>query len=308
MVAQFIEGLPGVVWLPSDRRLFFNTDAPVFDEGIVHFYEKYLAVTDGGDKSALEGFAVSARHSEGFYSFQEKLWFMDDIDGIKYLKGQVTGPITFGLALPDQEGKASYYNEQLRDMMVKCLGLKARWQIEKLSEFGKKTIIFIDEPILASFGSSTMIGVSRENVIKDLTEVIEAVHASDGLAAIHCCGNTDWAMVMETPVDIVSLDAYDYGETLLLYPDEVRAFVLRGGVIAWGIVPTNERVATLTAEGLIFKYEGFLNQLAALGLSQETFRVASMFTPSCGAGSLSLSLTDNVMNTLRGVSRSFTGE
>lgn len=308
MIAQFIEGLPGVVWLSGDRRLFFNTDAPVFDEGIVHFYEKYLAVTDGGDKDALEAFAITARHSEGFYAFQERLWFRDDIEDIKYLKGHVTGPITFGLGLPDQEGKPSYYSEQLRDMMVKSLAMKARWQIEKLSEFGRKTIIFIDEPVLASFGSSTLISVGREDVVRDLTEVVEAIHVAEGIAGIHCCGNTDWAMIMETPVDILSLDAYTYGDTLFLYPEELRAFILRGGIIAWGIVPTNDRAATETAEGLIFKYEGFLDQLSGLGLSEETLRVASMFTPSCGTGSLSLSLTDAVLNTLHDVSASFTGE
>jgi methionine synthase II (cobalamin-independent) len=308
MVAQFIEGLPGVVWLSGEHRLFFNTDAPVFDEGIVHFYEKYLAANDGGDKSALEEFAISSRHSEGFYAFQERLWFMDDIDGIKYLKGQVTGPITFGLGLPDQEGKAAYYNDHLRDMLVKNLAMKAKWQIEKLREFGKKTIIFIDEPILVSFGSSAMISVSREDVVRDLTEVIDAIHDAEGIAAIHCCGNTDWSVVMETPVDILSLDAYDYGGTLFLYPEELRAFILRGGNIAWGIVPTNEKAASQTAEGLIFKYEGLLNQMVGLGLSRETLQVASMFTPSCGTGSLSLSLADSVLHTLRGVSDSFSGE
>lgn len=307
MIAQFIEGLPGVVWLSGNRRLFFNTDAPVFDEGIVHFYEKYLAVTDGGDKDALEAFAITARHSEGFYAFQERLWFRDDLDDIKFLKGHVTGPITFGLGLPDQEGKASYYNDQLRDMMVKSLAMKARWQIEKLREFGKKTIIFIDEPVLTSFGSSTLISVSREDVIKDLTEVITAIHDAEGIAAVHCCGNTDWAMLMETPIDILSLDAYAYGDSLMLYPEELKAFILRGGIIAWGIVPTNERAASETAAGLTFKYEGFLNQMSVLGFSQETLRVASMFTPSCGTGSLSLSLTDAVLRTLHEVSTTFTG-
>jgi hypothetical protein len=307
MLAQFIEGLPGVVWIAHENRLFFNTEGPVFDEGIVHFYEKYLSATDGNDKEALDAFEITRKHSEGFYGFQEKLWFMDDIDEILFLKGHITGPVTFGLGVPDQTGRASYYSDQLRDIVVKNLIMKAIWQIHKLKEFGRKTIIMIDEPVLTSYGSSAMIGVSRENVIKDLTEIIEAIHTADGIAGIHCCGNTDWAMIMETPVDILSFDAYGYSDSLLLYPDELKTFILRGGILAWGIVPTNERAASETAEGLIFKYEGFLNQMGQIGFSQETLRVASMFTPSCGTGTLSVGLAEDVLNTLRAVSTKFTG-
>lgn len=307
MIPQFIEGLPGVVWLAAERRFFFNTEAPVFDEGIVHFYERYLAVNDEKDMKLLEDFAISPKHSAGFYAFQERLWLMDDLSGIKCLKGQVTGPVTFGLGLPDQTGKASFYSEQLRDIIVKQAAMKAIWQIEKLREFGKKTIIFLDEPALSSFGSSAMIGVSRENVIEALTEVIEAVHSYDGLAGIHCCGNTDWSMILETPVDILSLDAYLYGDTLFLYPEELTEFIRRGGTIAWGIVPTSETAAKETAEALVFKYESHIKHLADHGISEETARVASMFTPSCGTGTMSQAQAEAVFDMLQAVASHFTG-
>ncbi len=308
MIAQYIEGLPGVVWLGKEKRLFFNTEGPVFDEGIVHFYEKYLAIEDSNEVALLDEFAISQKHAAGFYAFQEKLWFMDDLSGIKYLKGHVTGPVTFGLGLPDQSGKASFYSEQLRDIIVKNIAMKAKWQIEKLREFGKQCIIFIDEPVLASFGSSAMISVSREQVIKALTEIIEAIHSADAIAGIHCCGNTDWSMVLETPVDILNFDAYNYGESLSLYPAELKSFILRGGTIAWGIVPTSESTITESAEALVFKYEGLLNQMTTLGFTAETLRVATMFTPSCGTGTLSEDLTGRVFDTLADVSELFTGE
>lgn len=307
MIAQYIEGLPGVVWISKERRMFFNTEGPVFDEGIVHFYEKYLAVTDDNNADLLDEFAITQKHAAGFYAFQEKLWFTDTMDSIKYIKGHVTGPVTFGLGLPDQTGKASFYSETLRDVIIKNLAMKAKWQIQRLNEFGKKCIIFIDEPVLASFGSSAMISVSREQVVSGLTEVVEAIHAADGIAGIHCCGNTDWSMVMETPVDILSLDAYAYGDSLFLYPDELRAFILRGGIIGWGMVPTSEQAAMESAEALVFRYEGFLNQMATLGFPTETLRVATMFTPSCGTGSLSEELTESVFATLSAISSRFTG-
>ena len=52
------------------------------------------------------------------------------------LKGQTTGPITFCTGLVDQAGRAIFYNDQLRDVAVKHLAMKARWQTKKMAEVG----------------------------------------------------------------------------------------------------------------------------------------------------------------------------
>jgi len=41
------------------------------------------------------------------------------------LKGQVTGPFTLGTNLLDQDRRCSYYDDQLRDVIVKTVALKA---------------------------------------------------------------------------------------------------------------------------------------------------------------------------------------
>jgi hypothetical protein len=126
------------------------------------------------------------------------------------VKGQVTGPITFCTGVKDQDGRAIFYNEGLRDAAVKLLALNARWQIRTLSGPQRPVIVFIDEPALAGFGSSEMISISKEEILACLTEVVDAIHADGGLAGIHVCANTDWSLVLESGADIVNFDAYAY--------------------------------------------------------------------------------------------------
>ena len=55
-------------------------------------------------------------------------------------------------------------------------------------------------------------------------------------------------MLLATTVDILNLDAYGYIENLALYPAELRAFLDRGGVVCWGIVPNTEEIYNVTPE------------------------------------------------------------
>ena len=135
---------------------------------------------------------------------------------------QTTGPISFGLTIVDENKRAIYYNPEFIDVVVKALAMKCRWQIRKFRPYAENMICFIDEPILSAFGSSTYVSVTRDDVVAKLGEVIEAVHAEGALAGVHCCGNTEWSILIDAGVDIVNFDAFDYGETIALYPEAVK--------------------------------------------------------------------------------------
>lgn len=302
MLPQYIEGLPGIVWIADENRLFFNTESAGFDDALVEFFERYFAVADSTNLEALESFAISPDYAAGFHAFLKRLRTPNSQLRTQYLKGQVTGPITFGLGVTDQTGRAAYYNDSLRQAIVKTMGLKAKWQISKLKEFSEDIIIFIDEPSLVSFGSSALISVSREDVIRDLNDVIETIQAAGALAGVHCCGRTDWSLLFGTKIDILSFDAFDYGESLFLYPDELGDFLRRGGVIAWGIVPTADKVASESIESLLFRLEGLINKGTSVEFSADDVLAASLITPSCGAGSLSIDLSEKVFDLLSKVS------
>src|SRR4030042_2107054 len=198
------------------------------------------------------------------------------------LKGQVTGPFTLGTNLLDQDGRCSYYNEQLRDIVIKTIRMKALWQIAQLKRFSLPVMIFLDEPSLLGFGKHLFLTISREDVIGDINDVTTAIHDQGGRAGVHCEENTDWSLLMETDLDILDFDAYDHLQAIPLYPAELRAFLDRGGCLGWGIVPTLDikAAASETIPSLLSRFEEGLKQLAEKGFDRELLLRRALITRS----------------------------
>lgn len=216
---------------------------------------------------------------------------------------QTTGPLSFALTVTDENKRAIYYNEEFRDLIIKALGMKCRWQIQKFKPFGEQIICFIDEPILSALGSSTYESVKREDVVAVLKEVIEAVHAERGLAGIHCCGETEWSILVDAGVDILSFDAFGFGETTPMYSQAMKTLLARGGAIAWGVVPTSPVIRTQTPEKLVAHFEKLADNLASKGIDRKMILEQAIITPSCGTGLLEVADSEKVFQTLRAVSQ-----
>ena len=216
MMAQYIEGLPGLV--TREGRQFAGSDAPGFDQDLLLFYEQYLAVEGGSLPVNDSLFKMGEETGITFRLFLETI--KEANLSFRALKGQIVGPFTLLCGLKDQDGRALIYDERFLDIVPKLLGLKARWQIEIMKTFGVPVIIFLDEPGLAGFGSSAFITVSAEQVMRLLTEVVEAVHAAGGIAGIHVCANTDWLLAFQSNFDIINFDAYGYFDKFALYRKE----------------------------------------------------------------------------------------
>ena len=303
MTTQFTEGMPALV--QDGDRTYFSTSINAFPEQMAYFYEKYLAVMEGNDSDALENFGLSQQYAAGFSEFITQLPEQITSGKTVMLKGQVTGPFTLGTTLLDQDGRCSYYDDQLRDVVVKTIVSKALWQVTRLSEFSLPVMIFLDEPSLLGFGKQTFITISRADVIRDINEVVAAIHSRGGLAGIHCEENTDWSLLMETGLDILDFDAYDHMQGITLYPTELRKFFDRGGCLGWGIVPTLDReaAATETIPSLIARFEEGVQFLVSKGFDQKELLRRALITPSCGAGGvLTVPLAERVLDLLCGLS------
>ncbi len=288
---QYSARLPGVQVSEANQKITFNTNDDL-TPALEIFYEHVLA-------EDVDWFALTADYAAGFHAMLSEA---KNFSG-EWLKGHVTGPISFGLTVTDQDLRSSLYNDLLADTIVKNMALNARWQIRQLKSVRDGIIIFVDEPYLASFGSA-FISLSREQVIALLDEVFEAIHLDGALAGVHCCANTDWSVLLATQVDILNLDAYGYLENLALYPIELRDFLDRGGRVAWGSVPNNEEILKTNAAQLADRLHAGLDLISSKarsrGVEIRSAELAdrSLITPSCGLGSTSIEIADRVVETL----------
>jgi len=296
MVPQYSEGMPCVRNEPEQARTVLDTSEKYRElEG---FYE--LLLDENPDH-----FALSETSAEGFHAFVQmaagRTW--------PIVKGQTAGPITLSTSVKSRDGEAVYGDPDLRDAAVKLLTRTTQWQMARLKPFAaERVLMFVDEPVLAAYGSSAYVGLSEQHVHVMDGEVFDAIEAAGGISGIHVCGNSDWGMVMRTGVQVVNFDAYEYGTTIALYPEEVNALFERGGCIAWGIVPTTDAVRGETTDSLARRLDACFDALAEKGFSQDLVKERSMLTPSCGAGALSVADTRKVFGLLRNVQRKFLGE
>jgi methionine synthase II (cobalamin-independent) len=279
MYVQFSEKFPGVVLDLENQRIYVDRGKELEPE-LEALYIAYL-------ENDLEHGAISPDYAQGLATAHQFL----SGHPLVAVKGQVTGPVSWGLSVVDQDRRPVLYDEVLAEAIAKHLRLKAAWQEKELRKISPNTIIFVDEPYMAAFGSA-FVSLSREQVISLLEEVFSGIK---GLKGVHCCANTDWSILLETSIDILNLDAYGYAENLALYPEEVKRFLERGGIIAWGIVPASEEVHRETPESLVARLEEAISLLVKKGVPREAILNSSMITPSCGTGSLSRETAEKVI-------------
>lgn len=297
MYVQYSQGLPGVVINEDAKTIYIDTAQGDYAKKLEAVYEHYLS-------NDLEYFAVSQEYAAGFYEFTDSFSVASMLRRVvpgqrrlgaekvfQYVKGQIIGPISFGLTVCDQDKKTVIYNEEFRDCLVKVLTMKAIWQLKKLKECypQSKIIIFVDEPYLMSLGSSYF-NIPLEKVIGMLDEIFERIHNEGGHTGLHCCGNTDWKALLDTSIDVLSLDAYGYLDKLFLYRKDLDNFLGEGGVLACGIVPTFSEDSSLPDKDLL------INKLRVIEGS-------CLITPSCGLSGVSMKRAEDIFDLTVGVTR-----
>ena len=288
MYVQYSEGFPGIeienehIWIDRSRDLSMPLE---------ELYTAYL-------ENNVEFGTVDFEYAAGFHTFLAVAGKNKE----KAIKGQVTGPISFGLAITDQNRRPLIYDDVLADALAKHLRLKATWQEKELKAVMNNTIISVDEPYLSSLGSA-FISLPREQVVTLLEETLGGI---SGLKAIHCCGNTDWSVLLQTSLDILSFDAYNYGEALSLYPSEVKNFLSRGGIIAWGIVPNSKQaLAGENEESILSRLDDAMKLLSKKGVSHDLLNSQCLITPSCALESLSIDEAKRALELTAKVSTNF---
>ncbi len=278
MYVQFTEGFPGLC-LDEVRERVYVLDEPPPDQ-VVAFVE----ALDSDDPAR---FAISPGYAAALPVLGDAL----AAAAPPFVKGQVTGPISLGLSLPREDRRALLYDDTLRDIAVNLLVMKARWQADMLCSWvpAATALIMVDEPSLTQMGSA-FVSIPETIAFPALEQCLAAL---DCLTGLHVCGATDWSSLIELPVDVLNFDAADHLDAFLAHRESVGAFLAAGGLLAWGVVPNDERAMRLGAEETGATVLAGAEHLAAGGLVDvDQILRASFVCPACGTGTLSEPLAE----------------
>ena len=292
MVAQFSENLPYLKVSPDAGLSFSAVNSR--DKDLEVFYERVIA----GD---VDYFKISDTFAAGLNAFCRRLE-TTNLSGIEFLKGQITGPFTFGASIKDEGGAALLHDPVFMQVIIKGLLMKALWQIKLFKRFGKKVIMFIDEPYLGCFGSAYT-PINKEDVVNVLRELTQGIKNEGALTGAHCCGNTDWSIFTDVEgIDIINFDAFDFLDKFLLYADNLKHFLKRGGIICWGIVPTQGFSGKESAEELAEKINSGIAALVKKGIDKDLLAERLLISPACGLGTLDPAKAEGIFKLLAEVS------
>ena len=283
-VQQFMGCLKAQGLVTDEGKPRFINEQEDWAERLTDYYTLCVAAEEG-DTHALQAFAPEEDAASGFYAFCRMMEAGGFPEAVA-LKGQVVGPLTVGFQLTAADGRPAYYEPECRELIAKNLALAGRWQVERLKEYRRPVLLFIDEPGVSVYGQSTYITVTREQIVTDMGAIITESRAAGAMIGVHACAAVDWSILLQLEIDVLSFDAYGYFNSLLPYRGELTSFLERGGLLAWGIVPTSDAAWGEDAESLTGRLSSCWTELAERGVPQEMLRRQYLITPGCGTGLL----------------------
>ena len=261
MYVQAAEHFPGIV-LDMDRRtLRFDSDK---------FAAELEAVLARWDDPAV--FDISPAYSVVYHRFLAM-----DLGGRPAIRGQLEGPVSFGFNVPDENDRPILFHDTVRPFMLDFMARRVNVQLARLKALNPNAFMFIDEPGL-QFLFSALSGYSDRAARQDLEGFLAAIDRPRG---IHLCGNPDWDFLLSLDMDVLSMDVHSNGEILAGYAGAIKRFVDRGGVLVWGIVPTNVLpFAAETEDSLAARIEAFWSALYRKGVDRDRLMAQSLLSPA----------------------------
>ncbi len=211
------------------------------------------------------------------------------------IKLQVTGPVTLGLALRAAGADPDVaFAVASRAVRARALQLIAR---AHASVPAAPLVVFVDEPSLAGgLGPAGPLGAERTiDLVSGALAAIEP-HAVSG---VHCCGRTDWRVLLQAGPQVLSLPA---GAGITASAGALAGFLERGGWVAWGAVPTDGPVGE-SALRLWRALSTHWRDLVQAGCDPSRLRRQALVTPVCGLALHDEGHADQVFELTRAVAR-----
>jgi len=262
MYVQASQNFPGVAVDYEKGRLSFDTAR--FEQELDGYFVRM---------DVPETFALTTEYSAVFHKFLSK-----DLQGYRAIRGQNIGPVSFGFKVLDENLKPVIYNDEARTVLFDFIQKKANIQYGELKERNPNAFVWLDEPGLG-YVFSGLSGYNEQQAKEDYHNFVAGLEGPKGL---HLCAEVNLPYLLELGVEILSFDAYQIGFMPKEYAGSVAEFINRGGIISWGIVPTESAIlATQTPDTLAERLSDYWNVVSkSTGLSLNQIAVQALVAPA----------------------------
>ena len=261
MYVQASEHFPGILLDMEKRTLRFSQEKFIaeFEEAMAHFDEpEYFDISDT-------------------YSVVYRRFLNLELSDRPAIRGQLEGPISFGFNVVDQDDRPILFDDTVRPFMLEFMAKRVNVQLMRLKKINPNAFMFVDEPGL-QFLFSAMAGYGDQAARGDMETFFSMIDRPRG---VHLCGNPDWDFLLGLDLDVLSLDVYSNGEVFASYAASIKRFLDRGGVIVWGIVPTNfEPFEQENVESLKKRLTEIWTVLEEKGIDREFLLSRSLLSPA----------------------------
>jgi len=232
MYAQASQHFPGITVDAENKRIFF--DSAKFDQQLINYSER---MADPGFFSLSEGYSVVYHQFLG-----------QDLQKYTAVRGQLIGPVSFGFKVMDENNMPIIYSEQARALLFDFLQRKVNAQYHELREKNQNAFVWLDEPGLGWVFS----GLSGYSDVRAKQDYKDFLNGLDCPGALHLCANVNLPYLLSLGVSLLSFDAYQLELMPKGYAQAVADFISSGGIISWGIVPTDSlTLETESPESLV---------------------------------------------------------
>ena len=252
MYIQASQNFPGIAIDFDKERLVFNTTR--FEQELDEYFLKM---------DCPETFALTNEYSTVFHEFLSR-----KLQGYRAVRGQVIGPVSFGFKVLDESLKPIIYNEEARAVLFDFIQKKVNVQYQELRKRNPNAFVWLDEPGLG-YAFSALSGYNEQQAKEDYHDFLEGLEGPKGL---HLCADVNLPYLLELGVEILSFDAYQIEFMPKEYAGSVAEFLKSGGVISWGIIPTESTILTTqipeTLALTLSDYWEVIAQNTSLSLSQ----------------------------------------
>lgn len=289
MIPSALDGLPGMGF---DAEGMVTVDLSRWEAEREAFGDRIEVALQSEDLSALEPSAQACRAWKPF------LWEVEHRK-LALAKAQLAGPATVRWVAKTSDGRSISQVPAMDQQVFRLLLARAAAMARALRRAGTTPLIYVDEPGLYALDRSD----PRHLVtLQELKVLVAALHREGALVGLHCCGNTQWAPVLELGVDLLSLDVRLSLDALLEEREAFIRFLASGATLSLGIIPTDVS-STYEVDKLVDSVEVSLRATLPRGSPLAGVLEHMLLTPACGLALRSVMEAERVFEDLRAAQR-----